>query len=101
MPLVDTGADSRGPVRSPTIVEALPSAEGLDWVQATPRVKDDAANLRSLKVGFNGKTLAAIELFDGFGQRSLLTFKDLATNVTLAPDHFRFVPPKGVDVLTQ
>jgi len=82
-------------------LKALPSAEGLDWVQATPRVKDDAANLRSLKVGFNGRTLAAIELVDGFGQRSLLSFKDLATNVTLAPDHFRFVPPKGVDVLTQ
>ncbi|HEY6086151.1 MAG TPA: outer membrane lipoprotein chaperone LolA [Burkholderiaceae bacterium] len=82
-------------------LKALPSAEGLDWMQATPRVKDDAANLRSLKVGFNGRTLAAIDLVDGFGQRSLLSFKDLATNVTLAPDHFRFVPPKGVDVLTQ
>jgi outer membrane lipoprotein carrier protein len=82
-------------------LKALPSAEGLDWVQAAPRAKDDAVNLQSLKVGFKGKTLAAIELVDGFGQRSLLSFKDLATNVTLAPDHFRFVPPKGVDVLTQ
>jgi outer membrane lipoprotein carrier protein len=82
-------------------LKALPSAEGLDWVQAAPRAKDDALNLQSLKVGFKGKTLAAIELVDGFGQRSLLSFKDLATNVTLAPDHFRFVPPKGVDVLTQ
>jgi len=82
-------------------LKALPSAEGLDWVQAAPRRKDDAANLQSLKVGFKGKALAAIELVDGFGQRSLLSFKDLATNATLAPDHFRFVPPKGVDVLTQ
>lgn len=82
-------------------LRALPAAQGLDWVQATPREKDDAGNLKSLKVGFKGKTLAAIELVDGFGQRSLLSFVDVATNVTLAADHFRFVPPAGVDVLTQ
>jgi outer membrane lipoprotein carrier protein len=78
----------------------LPAAQGLDWVQATPRDKDDNANLQSLRVGFKGKTLAAIELVDGFGQRSLLTFSDLTTNQALAADAFRFVPPKGVDVLT-
>ena len=82
-------------------LRALPAAQGMDWVQATPREKDDSANLQSLKVGFKGKTLAAIELVDGFGQRSLLTFSDVATNVALATESFRFVPPKGVDVLTQ
>jgi len=82
-------------------LRALPAAQGLDWVQATPRAKDDNANLQSLRVGFNGKTLAAIELVDGFGQRSLLTFSDLTTNQPMAGDAFRFVPPKGVEVLTQ
>jgi outer membrane lipoprotein carrier protein len=82
-------------------LQALPSAQGLDWVQATPRVKVENANLQSLRVGFKGKTLAAIELVDGFGQRSLLTFSDLATNPALPADAFRFVPPKGVEVLTQ
>ena len=82
-------------------LRALPSAQGLDWVQATPRSKDETANLQSLRVGFKGKLLAAIELVDGFGQRSLLSFNELATNVTLAPETFRFVPPKGVEVLTQ
>jgi len=82
-------------------LQALPSAVGLDWVQATPREKDDSANLQSLRVGFKGKTLAAIELVDGFGQRSLLTFSDLATNQPMTGDPFRFVPPKGVEVLSQ
>ncbi len=82
-------------------LQALPAAMGLDWVQATPRVKDDAANLQSLRVGFKGKTLVAVELIDGFGQRSLLSFRDLITNIAQAPETFRFVPPKGVDVLTQ
>lgn len=82
-------------------LRSLPSAQGLEWVQATPREKDNAANLQSLKVGFKGKTLAAIELIDGFGQRSLLSFSDLATNIAQTADAFRFVPPKGVEVLTQ
>ena len=82
-------------------LRALPAAQGLDWVQATPRAKDDNANLQSLRVGFKGKTLAAIELVDGFGQRSLLSFSDVATNVALGPENFRFVPPKGVEVLAQ
>ena len=82
-------------------LRALPAVQGIDWVQALPRLRDDSTNLQSLKVGFKGKTLAAIELVDGFGQRSLLTFSDLATNVVLAPEVFRFVPPKGVEVLAQ
>ncbi|MES2959089.1 MAG: outer membrane lipoprotein chaperone LolA [Pseudomonadota bacterium] len=82
-------------------LRALPSAQGLDWVQATPREKDNAANLQSLRVGFKGKTLAAIELVDGFGQRSLLSFNELSLNLAQPPETFRFVPPKGVDVLTQ
>jgi outer membrane lipoprotein carrier protein len=82
-------------------LRALPAGQGLDWVQATPRERDDASNVQSLRVGFKGKALAAIELVDGFGQRSLLSFHDLATNITQTPETFRFVPPKGVDVLTQ
>jgi outer membrane lipoprotein carrier protein len=82
-------------------LRALPAARGLDWVQATPRAKTDADNLQSLRIGFKGRALAAIELVDGFGQRSLLSFDDLATNITQAAETFRFVPPKGAEVLTQ
>ena len=81
-------------------LRALPAAQGLDWVQAIPREKDENANLQSLRVGFKGKTLAAIELVDGFGQRSLLNFSALVTNIALEPELFRFVAPKGVEVLT-
>lgn len=79
----------------------LPTTQGLEWVRATPRDKEALANLQSLRVGFRGNTLAAIELVDGFGQRSLLTFTALVINVALAADTFRFVPPPGVEVLTQ
>lgn len=82
-------------------LKPLPAADGLDWVQALPRRKDEALGFTSLRVGFRGSVLAAIELTDSFGQRSRLTFSELATNVVLPADAFRFTPPKGVEVLTQ
>jgi outer membrane lipoprotein carrier protein len=79
-----------------------PSANGLDWVQAVPRAgSGESIGFKSLRVGFKGKVLAAIELVDGFGQRSLLAFSEVETNVAPAPDAFRFTPPAGVQVLRQ
>jgi outer membrane lipoprotein carrier protein len=80
-------------------LQVQPSAQGIDWVQATPRVKSEASGFRSLRVGFRGRTLAAIELLDNFGQRSLLSFDDVATNGPVAAESFRFTPPQGVAVL--
>ena len=76
-----------------------PSRDGLDWVQAVPRSKD--SSITSMAIGFRGKTLAALELVDAFGQRSLLLFTALEANARLADERFQFVPPKGVDVITQ
>ncbi len=78
---------------------AQPSAGGLDWVEALPRTKDGP--FQSMRVGFRGKTLAAVEIVDGFGQRSLLQFADFAANAALPADAFRFVVPKGADLLVQ
>jgi outer membrane lipoprotein carrier protein len=77
----------------------LPAKDGLDWVQAKPKSKD--SGFQALQVGFRGKTLAALEIVDSFGQRSLLQFNDVATNVAVAPKDFEFTPPKGADVVEQ
>lgn len=76
-----------------------PSANGLDWALAQPKQKDGA--FQSLRVGFRGKTLAAVEIVDGFGQRSVLQFDNFETNAALPEDTFRFVTPKGAEVLRQ
>lgn len=76
-----------------------PSAQGIDWALAVPKQKDGA--FQSLKVGFRGKVLAAVEIVDGFGQRSLLEFSEVQTNVPLAEGSFRFAPPKDASVLKQ
>lgn len=80
-------------------LKALPAAQGLEWVQAQPRQAD--AGLQSLKVGFKGRELAAIEVVDGFGQRSLLQFSAVQTNATVAAERFRFVLPPGADLVEQ
>lgn len=78
---------------------AQPAQDGIDWVQATPRQKDGA--FQSMRIGFRGKELAAVEILDGFGQRSRLDFSQYAANVALPPGSFRFVPPAGVDLIEQ
>lgn len=78
---------------------SMPPKEGLDWVQATPKVKDGP--FQSVHIGFRGKDLAAVEIVDSFGQRSLLQFSQFAANLPLAPENFRFTVPVGADVIEQ
>jgi len=73
--------------------------DGLQWVQATPKTKD--GQLRSVKVGFRGNELATLEILDGFGQRSVITFSKMELNVAIPPEEFNFKPPAGADVLKQ
>lgn len=80
-------------------LQPVADKDGLQWVQATPRSRD--GQLQSVRVGFKGTELAALEILDSFGQRSLLTFANLQTNVTLAQDAFQFKPPAGADVIRQ
>ena len=80
-------------------LKAAPAADGFEWVQATPRVKDGP--IKSLRVGFKGPTLAALEIVDAFGQRSMLRFTALEQNIELADSTFHFTPPKGADVIAQ
>lgn len=78
-------------------LSALPSSAGLDWVKATPRVKD--GGVAQLRVGFRDKVLAALEIVDAFGQHSLLTFSAVQQGVAVPAERFHFVPPAGVDVI--
>jgi outer membrane lipoprotein carrier protein len=73
------------------------SADGLNWVEATPKAKD--TGFERVRLGLHGKMLAAMELQDQLGGRTLLRFSDLKSNAPVAADSFRFIPPKGADVL--
>lgn len=88
-----------GSLEQDFVLSSEPSRDGLDWALATPRAKDGA--FQQLRVGFRGKTLAAVEILDSFGQRSLLQFTRFEPNVPLAAELFRFTPPAGADVIEQ
>jgi outer membrane lipoprotein carrier protein len=78
-------------------LQVLPDSNGLQWAQATPRQKE--GQLTNMKVGFRGDQLAALEILDSFGQRSVLSFNNMQVNGNVSADAFRFVPPKGADVV--
>ena len=76
-----------------------PDRDGLEWVQATPR--DREGTLRSVRVGFRGPELAALEILDAFGQRSVMSFSRVEVNPALPESTFQFRPPAGADVIRQ
>lgn len=76
-----------------------PAKDGLDWVEATPKAKD--GSFKSVRVGFKGKTLSAIEVVDAFNQRSLLQFSQFVANEPIKAENFVFKVPKGADVIEQ
>ena len=89
-----------------TLADA-PDKDGLQWVAATPKAKE--GQLQSVRVGFKvgdgaaSKTggLAALEILDSFGQRSLLTFNRFEANPALPGNSFSFKAPAGADVIKQ
>ncbi len=71
--------------------------DGLHWLEAVPRSKD--TTFEFIRMGFAGSTLKVMELKDNFGSRTVIRFDRLERNPRLGPDHFRFTPPKGADVI--
>lgn len=84
-------------------LQAAPDRDGLQWVLATPKAKE--GQLQSVRVGLRPRDpvpeLAALEILDSFGQRSVLSFSQVEINPKLAADAFVFKPPPGTDVLRQ
>ena len=71
--------------------------DGLEWVEAKPRERE--AGFERIRLGMGTVGVQAMELTDHFGQTTVLRFSNLARNPRVDPDAFRFVPPKGADVL--
>jgi outer membrane lipoprotein carrier protein len=80
-------------------LKAVPDRDGLSWVQALPKTPDGP--FKSMQIGFKGKTLTAVEILDSFGQRSVLQFSQMATNVAIEPARFQFKLPAGADLIEQ
>lgn len=73
--------------------------DGMEWLDATPKAKDTTFD--HIGIGLRDGLPQAMELRDSFGQVSLLTFKNFVKNPSLSAGQFKFVVPKGADVLNQ
>ncbi len=71
--------------------------DGIEWVLATPKGRDSA--LQSIRIGLRGGELAALEILDSFGQRSVLGFSHFELNPVLPAQTFEFRAPAGADVI--
>ena len=71
--------------------------DGLEWLDARPRDSESTFERISLGFGFSG--LEILELRDTFGQVTTVRFTSFEINPRLDVGTFRFIPPKGVDVV--
>jgi len=71
--------------------------DGLEWLEAKPHERE--AGFERILLGMGAAGVQAMELTDHFGQTTVLRFSNIARNPQLDAGTFRFVPPKGVDVL--
>jgi outer membrane lipoprotein carrier protein len=71
--------------------------DGLEWLEAIP--KDKEGGFDRIRLGFGPSGPEVMELSDSFGQLTVLRLSAFERNPKLDPGLFRFVPPKGVDVV--
>ena len=86
-------------LRADFTLSSAPAQDGLEWVLAVPKTKD--GQLQSVRVGFEGQQMAALDILDSFGQRSLIRFTGLQVNPAMPVAAFQFKLPAGADVLKQ
>jgi outer membrane lipoprotein carrier protein len=104
--LIASAADVQA-LQADFVLTDAPDKDGLQWVLATPKAKD--GQLQSVRVGFRAtgdaaaasSTLEVLEILDSFGQRSVLTFRQMKLNPALAATAFAFKPPAGADLIRQ
>lgn len=78
-------------------IEELGEAEGINWLELTPR--SETSDFEQVFIGLNDTGLAAMELRDNFGQATQIRFSDFESGMELDDSLFVFKVPEGVDVI--
>ena len=87
----------RGRLEDNFTVKPLSAQNDMEWVQLTPRRKD--SGYEDIRIGFVQGKLRTLEMVDGFGQVTRVTFQSSRENPRIEPNRFSFTPPEGVDVV--
>jgi outer membrane lipoprotein carrier protein len=89
----------QGDVTAAFTLREAGAADGLDWLEATPRERDTGFD--RVRIGMKGAVPAAMELHDSLGGRTALRFPEFRAGASVDAGTFRFTPPKGADVLDE
>ena len=73
--------------------------DGMDWLNALPKNKD--AGFDRILIGLRGGLPEAMEVRDAFGRTTFFGFSGFERNPKLEADMFRFVAPRGADIVEQ
>lgn len=87
----------QGDIEDQFVVTDLGRGEGLAWSLLMPRDAD--ADFREVRLGFDGRELRRMRLFDRLGQTTEFEFRRIERNPRLDRALFTFTPPPGVDVV--
>ena len=80
-------------------IEKAGVVEGFLWFELTPKKENN--NFETVGLAFKDGKLVAMEMKDNFGQTTRLLFESVIKNPRLMKNQFKFIPPKGVDVIGQ
>lgn len=80
------------------VVEEDGSSDGMEWLSIEPRQASDAG-FQKARLGFADGALAAMDVLDALGQRTVIDFSGWQRNPPFGADTFEFTPPEGVDVV--
>lgn len=80
-------------------LQAVGKKGQLEWLEAQPNDKDSL--FENIRMGFNANTLYVMELFDHFGQKTVIRFSNFKRNPGFSAGTFTFTPPPGVDVVSE
>ncbi len=78
-------------------VEAMPDAEGLQWVMLRPKQKE--SDFTQMLIGMKDGKIVSMRFMDNFNQRTAIEFKQLLLNPSFDSEHFEFKAPPGTDVV--
>jgi outer membrane lipoprotein carrier protein len=78
---------------------ALPNKDSIEWLEAMPKSKE--AGFDRIVLGFSGGVPAQMEVRDAFNRVTSFTFQGVERNAKIDAEQFRFVAPKGADVIKQ
>ncbi|MFV1983600.1 MAG: outer membrane lipoprotein chaperone LolA [Thiohalomonadales bacterium] len=79
-------------------VENLGTENKVEKYKLIPKEKN--GTFEFIIIGFIDGNLKLMEMIDNFGQQTQLRFDKIDKNPNLKSDTFNFVPPEGVDVIT-